>query len=157
MLRRNAFRRRWRMVPSIWRWRMSAWLASSSQSTLQIKLLHLSMHQILLFTLLWILKVLVIFFVHLWVRGRKRRIDVLWSGLMLGSLKLFLTVEKSLLKRAILIKRAAHKVGRVRQTLLFCPIADLNRRRTPAVTRTAMSAALRKLSRASRGIRGRNR
>lgn len=95
--------------------------ASSSSGRITIKLIQLAVHQVLAITVLWILEVFIVFLIHVRIRCWECRIDVLWSGLVLGSFTLFDMVEICLLERAILIQGSTHKVGRVGEIHCLIP------------------------------------
>jgi hypothetical protein len=76
--------------------------------------LELSMHEIVR-AVLGFDKVVIIFFVHLRIRSRKARIDVLRSADVLGRLTLLHALKEGLLDGSILVKCTAHEIGRVRE------------------------------------------
>jgi hypothetical protein len=60
-------------------------------------------------------KIVVVIFVHLWIRGREARINVLRSSTVLGCLALLHALEEGLLDRSVLVECAAHEISRIRQ------------------------------------------
>lgn len=92
---------------------------STPERAAVMNLIHRAMHHVLfLLTLLRVLKIFVIFFVHLRVRSREGWIDVLWSCLVFGGLDVLHTSDVSLLEPAIFIQGPTHEVSGIGQLVV---------------------------------------
>jgi hypothetical protein len=89
--------------------------ALPSCSRIAIKFVDLTMHQVLMITILSIFQIFVVLFIHVWVGGRKGGIDVLRSSFMLGSFALFDVVEIGLLEWAVFVQSTTYKIRGVGQ------------------------------------------
>ena len=76
---------------------------------------HITMHDTLRLTLLGILNVFVVLFIHVRVGGWEGRVDILRHWSMLGGFTLLHPRNVRLLEWSVLVQSTANKIGRVGQ------------------------------------------